>query len=60
MTTEMHDLRDVWGPGAGGRSYIARCSCGWQSAPQDSRVKAEDEHVAHRLAEIPDDDPRSV
>lgn len=55
-SAERHDLRDVWGKFG---EYTARCSCGWASGPQMTRAEAEDAHVAHRLAEIPDDDPRS-
>lgn len=53
---DQHDLKDVWGVFG---EYTARCSCGWNSELQMTRAEAEDAHVAHRLAEIPDDDPRS-
>lgn len=58
-STEMHELREVIGEGRFGRPKVARCSCGWRSDECATRTEAEDDHLAHRLAEIPDDDPRS-
>ena len=36
-----------------GRVWMAHCTCNWLSLARLSKTSAEDDHVAHRIAEMP-------